>query len=220
MTDGEDPTVVTRLGGDGRRPTNGGPTAICINANPDGEPLPTRTPSYLEAAASTAPLPMSLRPPKLEKRIREYGIAMPTFAPVFDRVFVYPTDRQDLPESTAGGIILAESTKTRLGAQRGILIAAGPIAIEQLYGHGISLGDIVLVARFSPWDRAYMGVKAGDTRASMHRMMVLRAAEVVGSEDLLTALEAGELQMEMDSDGRVQIHDRQRVDPPTNDEGI
>lgn len=166
-------------------------------------------------------LTFALQPPRLKQRIREYGIAMPTFAPIFDRIFVCPTDKQDLPETTgASKIIMPESTRARLGAQRGVLIAAGPIAIEQLYGHGISLGDIVLCARFSPWDRAYMGVKPGEDAPSLHRMMIMRAAEVVGSEDLLTALESGELRMDMDTEGRVSIHDRQRVDPPTNDEGI
>jgi hypothetical protein len=102
-----------------------------------------------------------------------------------------------------------------MGAQRGVLIMAGPKAIEELFSHGVSIGDIVLVARFSPWDRVYIS-RSG----KMHRMMVLRAAEVVGSEDLLRAYEAGELRMEMSQDGRVTLHDRERIDPPTNEEGI
>lgn len=169
----------------------------------------------LAQPAEPSSLVMPLITPKLQARIEEYNIEMPACAPVFDRIFIYPTDKADQPDTTAGGIVLPDTTKTRMGAQRGVLIMAGPKAVEELYSHGITVGHIVLVARFSPWDRVYFS-RSG----RMHRMMVLRAAEVVGSEDLLRAYESGELRMEMTPDGRVALHDRERIDPPTNDEGV
>jgi hypothetical protein len=161
------------------------------------------------------PTEVPLIPPRLAQRMREYGIELPPFAPIYDRVFVYPTDDNDQPEKV-GELYIAQSTKNRLGAMRGVLIMAGPRAIEQLYSHGIGVGDMVLCARFSTWDRAYVGAK----RDRVHRMMVLRAAEIVGGEDLLTDIQGGALRMVMTPDGTVQWNDRRRIDPPENDEGI
>lgn len=154
-------------------------------------------------------------PPRLARRMAEFGIELPSFAPIYDRVFVYPTDDSDQPEKV-GELYLAQSTKNRMGAMRGVLMAAGPRAVEQLYSHGISIGDMVLCARFSTWDRAYLGA----SKSRVHRMMVLRSAEIVGGEDLMDAYQRGELRMVMDHEGGVRLHDRPRIDPPENDEGI
>ena len=165
-------------------------------------------------------------PPKLKARMEEYGIVPPNFSPVFDRVFVYPLDRADQPDKTAGGIVLPEMTKARLGAQRGVLVGAGPKAIEVLYSHGIVLGDIVISARLSPWERTYaarssvLDPETGQPLVSIHRVLVLRAEDIVGSEDLLTAYERGELVLEMDETGHVQLADRERIDPGEEDRSI
>ncbi len=161
------------------------------------------------------PVKIPFMPDKLKKRMIEHKIELPQFAPAFDRVFVYPLDKQTQPDKTAGGIVLPESQKQKLVAQLGVLIMAGPKAIEELYGHGISLGDVVVTARLSPWERTYFS-----KTHQPHRILLLRAAEVVGSEDLLEAFESGELYMQMDDAGRVTICDRERVDPPSGDEGI
>lgn len=177
----------------------------------DMRPLP----DTMLQKAPEPPVRFPLRPPKLVDRMREHGIEFPRFAPAFDRVFVYPLDKQTQPDATAGGIILAEQVKQKLVAQVGVLIMAGPKAIEELYGHGISVGDVVVTARLSPWERTYFS-----KTNRPHRILLLRASEVVGSEDLLEALESGALQMEMDSSGHVTIADRERIDPPQGDEGI
>lgn len=165
------------------------------------------------------------RPPHLDNRMREYGIEMPDFAPVFDRVFVYPVKERDTPEQGKEGLIIPDVVRKQLGAQRGVLIAAGPKAIEQLYAHGIVLGDILITARLSPWERRYWAgaVKGEDgvyRGGSEHRVLILRAADVVGSEDLRGKYESGELRLEMDETGHVQLHDRERVDPDDNEEGM
>ncbi len=154
-------------------------------------------------------------PPHLEARMKEYGIELPSFAPVFDRVFVYPLDRADQPDATAGGIILPEVTKARLGAQRGVLVAAGPKAVEQLYSHGVVLGDIVISARLSPWERSY-----ASSAGNVHRVLVLRSEDIVGCEDLLRAYSSGELRLVMDEGGHVQLSDRERIDPGTDERSI
>lgn len=173
----------------------------------------------LEARQLTAeppePIDVPVMTARLEQRMKEFGIELPSWAPIYDRVFVYPTDDHDQPEKV-GELYLAQTTKNRMGAMRGVLMMAGPRAIEQLYSHGIGIGDMVLCARFSTWDRAYVGA----SKSKVHRMMVLRAAEIVGGEDLMADFQAGRLRMVMDHEGHVQLHDRPRVDPPENDEGI
>jgi co-chaperonin GroES (HSP10) len=161
------------------------------------------------------PLDVPLRPALLRQRMEKHGIEFPTFAPTFDRIFVYPIDKDTQPETTAGGIILPDQMKQKLVAQVGVLIMAGPRAIEHLFSHGIQLGDVVVTARMSPWERTYYS-----KTHRQHRILVLRSSEVVGGEDLLERYESGELCMQMDHEGRVTVGDRERIDPPEGDEGI
>jgi co-chaperonin GroES (HSP10) len=159
---------------------------------------------------------LPLIPRRLKARLEYYRAELPPFVPIFDRIFVYPLDTADQPETTAGGIVLAKQTKEKLGAQRGILVMAGAKAMEQLYSHGVNIGDIVITARLSPWERSYY---SKDKRP--HRVLVLRAAEVVADEDLYDKYESGDWALRLNvADGTVTLDDRVRVDPPENDEGI
>ncbi len=177
-------------------------------------PVPIVTPFGFSYAK---PIAIPTMPPLLRKRLEFWKIKPPTFAAVFDRIYVYPLE--DAPTVTKGGIELAGQTKAKLASQRGLLMKAGPKAIEQLYAHGISLGHIVVCARFSPYERTYMA------EGEMHSMLLLRASEVLGSEDLQTAYDNGDAGLEMHPDGHVEYTDREggarkRVDPEDNVEGI
>lgn len=162
---------------------------------------------------------VDLLPKKLRARLEHFKAELPTFQPVYDRVFVYPLETYGQPDKTAGGIIIAEQQRRRLAAQVGLLIGAGVKAIEELYGHGVELGDIVMMARFSHWERGYFG---RDNKE--HRIYILQAGEIVGSEDLKTRIDEGDIWMEMSrADGKVMFNerdgDRQRSDPPRIDLG-
>lgn len=151
--------------------------------------------------------------PLLKARIEAYKAAMPPFAPVYDRIFVYPLDDKDLDEKTDSGLYVPDSTRDQVGAQRGILMAAGAKALEQLYSHGIGIGHIVITARLSPWARKYLA------RGVPHFVLTLRASEVVASEDLLRAYEKGDVWLEMTPEGEVQLCDRESSRRPTEAEG-
>jgi Co-chaperonin GroES (HSP10) len=155
-----------------------------------------------------------LMPPRLEARMAKYGIKMPPFAAVFDRVLVYPIDSADQPTSTAGGLIVPEMMRKKAGAQMGVVVSAGVQAIEQLGSHGIAIGDIVLMARFSEYARAYF-----DLDGRPHQVFIIQAGEIVASADLKVEFDEGELWYEMGTDGRVQVHERERIDPPRVDIG-
>lgn len=155
-----------------------------------------------------------LKPPRLMARLEYYKAKLPPFAPQFDRVFVYPIDTADQPTATAAGIILADVTKERANAQRGLLIMAGAKGVEELYSHGIGIGDIVITARLSPWSRMWL-----DPEGRQHRVLILTAGDITASEDLATAYDKGDFWMELDPEGRVHICDRDdardRNDPPS-----
>lgn len=175
---------------------------------------------FSQTVRSEPPTPahinLPLWPARLKARLEYYKAELPPFYPVFDRIFVYPLEAADQPETTAGGIVLAQQTKAKYGAQRGILVMAGMKAVEQLYSHGINIGDVVITARLSPWERSYI---SRDKRP--HKVLVLRASEVVASEDLYNQYETGDFAMCLDPrDGSVTLDERTRVDPPENDEGI
>jgi len=163
-------------------------------------------------------LQVSLMPPLLKARLEYYKAEMPPWAPTYDRILVYPLRDTDMPLKTESGLYLPQddNTKDQLGSQRGLLVAAGPKALEQLYSHGIALGHLVLCARHSPWGRKYISRE----RKIIHKVLVLRASEIVASEDLLNAYEKQDLWLEMTPDGRVLVCDREqareRSDPEDN----
>lgn len=161
-----------------------------------------------------------VNPPRLKARMEFYKAVMPPFAPLFDRVFIYPLDDADQADTTAGGIVVPQQVKDKFGAQRGIIIAAGPKAIEHLYSGGVGLGDIVYTARFSRWERQY---QARDK--SFHRVLICTAGEITASQDLFDDFEKGDLWYELDvEEGTVTVHDREntreRNDPPPRDYGV
>lgn len=158
---------------------------------------------------------LPLMPPKLEARIAQYGIELPPFVAVYDRILVYPLDKADQPDATAGGIILAESTKAKLGAQRGVIVSMGVKAAQEMFSHGLGLGDIIIMARFSEYERVYFS----QTRRP-HRVCILQAGEIACSEDLKRDLESGDLHYQINTEtGEVQVSERRRNDPPTIDIG-
>lgn len=149
----------------------------------------------------------------LESRMAKYGLVMPTFAPTYDRIFVHPLPNDDQPDTTSGGIVIPTVTKDSANAQRGVLLMAGPTAIEQLYSHGISLGDIVITSRFSPLQRKYF---SHDRKPGV--VLIARAAEIVGSEDLLTKLQSGEFTVTMDESGHTRLNDSEIIIPPNTED--
>lgn len=168
--------------------------------------------------AQAKPIVVRTMPPLLKRRLEHFKLTPPPFAPTFDRIFVMPLEDAD-NDKTEGGIVVPNQVKDELSSGKGLLVAAGPKAIEQLYGYGITLGHMVLTARFSPWERKFM------VDGKVSEALLLRASEVTGSYDLQKALDAGDLWMEMDPDGSVSICDREagtrkRTDPEDSAEGI
>lgn len=164
---------------------------------------------------------LSVMPNMLRERLKFYDKKMPHFAPAFDRVFVIPLEDADQQDTTAAGLHLAQETKTKMGAQRGLLVAAGAKAMEELYSMGIGLGHRVMTMRFSRWQRTYQSKE--DKR--FYQVLICTAGEIAASEDLYDQLEKGELFFELDVEsGSVCIEDREgareRRDPAPREYGV
>lgn len=161
--------------------------------------------------------------PLLLHRLKQFHVPLPKLQPVYDRIVVYPlvsenTDGEGPKKGRkmANGVLYAPGQATdKLDAGRGLLARAGMGALEQLWSHGIEVGHIVLTARLSPWERRF------ETQdGTIREVMLLRASEVVGSEDLEDDIAEGLVDFEWGEDGRLRIKDTNRADPPENDEGI
>jgi co-chaperonin GroES (HSP10) len=164
---------------------------------------------------------LHVMPPLLKARLDFYKLKVPHFAPAFDRVYVMPLEEADQMDTTAGGIVLSDQTKQSLGAQRGLLVAAGAKALEELYSMGIGLGHRVYTMRFSRWVRSFQSPED----KKFYKTGIFTAGEVMGSEDLFEHLQNGDLWYELDTKtGDVEICDREekreRRDPAPREYGV
>ena len=74
---------------------------------------------------------------------------------------------------------------------RGILIAAGPLARDELKSNGCDLGHVVTFIKLAPW-RLQVGSHGGH---DVH-IMILRSCDIIASEDLARQLREGTKKIE------------------------
>lgn len=130
-------------------------------------------------------------PERLDKIRVDHGIPDAAFntAPTFDRCFIWQIGSRSEQTFTPGGILVmpdAQFVREKRETPRGILIAAGLTAMDQLLSHGIEIGDVVLTTKLAPY-HAPIGYIGGQERY----VIVLAAGDIVGSEDLATRLKEG-----------------------------
>lgn len=160
----------------------------------------------------------------LARRLKAFDVDMPMCQPAFDRIFVFPTNnvgesREGDTDTTFKGtsIIMPAQQKGTFGASRGLLISAGLKALDELYSHGIELGHVVWYQRLSPWNRVYMG------NGRIQQVTIIRAMEIVGSEDTMANMAEKGWEVGRDPDGIHYLVDREtkqkvggRFDPEVN----
>ena len=137
----------------------------------------------------------------LEKRIAEFNLPPVPYQPAYDRFILYTLPERKAERDTYaedGIIVKPENIKSKemKESPRGVVMAAGLKAMDILRGHGISLGSIIWVARFSPWRHVVDRRSTGDVE-----MMFLRASDVVGCEDLLGHMADGKCKIVLGNDG-------------------
>lgn len=129
----------------------------------------------------------------LERRCRENGISPPEYQPTDDTVVVY---RFPPLELSPGGIVIPEDARSP--NVKGLLLAAGPRAMDHLFSNGYELGHIVIWKRFAGWE-------TGD-RTPEHqrgnRVLFLVAKDLLGSDDLGEQMRNGTARYIRGADGR------------------
>lgn len=154
-------------------------------------------------------------PPLLVEKIKRYDIPPWPYQPTFDRIIVYQIPTTESETFKDSILVKPEVTKEKEKRQapRAVLVAAGLRARDELESHGIEIGHTIWFARYSG------NIHETDVGGGRHKgFCFLRAMEVTGSEEQLTALEAGALEFVKDADGRWSIPDRPRVEVQTPDD--
>lgn len=107
----------------------------------------------------------------------------PPFHPSFSNVLVWR-----LPEAdrTAGGLFIPETSQAP--RDRGVLLAAGLKAMDELFTNGYELGDVVVFAKYAGAD---MTVKEKQGQ-SPDQLLVLKAGDLLCSEGLAKRLDTGQ----------------------------
>jgi hypothetical protein len=144
-------------------------------------------------------------PARLKARLEHYKAEMPPWYPVFDRIFVYPLEDNDQPDKVGSSLHPGAGEEGDLAPAWASSSPRARRRSSSCTATASVSGDIVLTARLSPWERQFVSPKTG----TPHILLVLRASEIVGSMDLLAAYEKGDLWVQMNADGTVDVADRE-----------
>lgn len=136
--------------------------------------------------------------PLLEERRLEFGITNKAFVSqaVYDRVFVFQIPMVFGDKFEGSTLYMPDTTRAREanGAPRGIVISAGPIALDAMRSNGIDLGHIIYFVHAAPYHIRYDLIEG----KAMH-MIVLTAGDIVSSEDLADNLRTRKVRIIQDS---------------------
>jgi hypothetical protein len=150
--------------------------------------------------------PGTLRIPRLlDQRRLEYGITDAAFKeqPLFDRVYAYQIDQFEGETFGDTMIIRPDSSKDRdrRSAPRAIIVGAGLAALDALRSNGVDLGHIVSFLRLAPWSKRFDVIGGHE-----EHLLILRAGDIIGSEDLRAQLESSEVIERVENDQHVYVN--------------
>ena len=132
----------------------------------------------------------------LQMRCREWGIEIPTFAPMDNNCVVW---RLPPLKVTKGGVIIPEDQQSPHA--KGLLLAMGPRAMDVLRSNGIDVGHVIIFARFAGWETSDQTKEY----AKGQLVLMLKDRDIIGSDDLRVALESGKARYVLGEDGRHRL---------------
>ena len=144
--------------------------------------------------------------PLLEKRRWEHGIPNGAFKhqAAYDRVLVQQIIGEQEAKGTYGGGLIHMTDRAKAREKdsypRGVIVSAGLQALDVLRSNGMDIGHVVTFVRLAPW-RMRVETVAGIE----YHLMVLRAGDIIASEDLAHQLSTGERAV-------LQLKDKARVE--------
>jgi co-chaperonin GroES (HSP10) len=119
----------------------------------------------------------------VEKRMKEWGVPVPTFAPIDDDVLVWRLP--PLTTSPSGLLTIPEDQQSP--HIKGLLLAMGPRAMDFLRSNGIEEGHVVIWRR---WAGSEMHDHTKRKRLKSE-ILILKAKDIIGSDDLQKELQSG-----------------------------
>jgi hypothetical protein len=151
-------------------------------------------------------------PDLLEKQRQQHLIPTGAFSccPVFDWCYLYqlgPSDAQELDARYGDtGIVMPDNVRDykRDEACRGVLVAAGPSALDFLRTNGIDVGHTVRFCKFTPFR-----LLADMVDSKELWILAVRAESIAGSETLEAQRRSGEAEIVWDHTSSMH-----RVDSP------
>lgn len=132
----------------------------------------------------------------LQQRMKQWGVEAVTFQPMDDNVVVW---RLPPITETAGGLVIPLEHATP--HVKGLLLRMGPRAMDILKSNGIDEGHYVLWARYAGWETN------DDTPESRRhsRVLMIKARDIIGSDDLAADLKSGRAKYVKGDDGRWRL---------------
>jgi hypothetical protein len=142
----------------------------------------------------------------LEQRIKEYNIPAIPGQVSFDRILVYMLKIEENNTIKGSTLFIPEEySKKGKKTNRGIIVNAGPLALDILRSNGMELGDIVLTPRYGEWTHTVEQSLNTETNSVEEvSFQLARVCDVAWDEDQLKRQEAGELVLES-RDGKHQF---------------
>lgn len=120
----------------------------------------------------------------IRKKYPEYKIPDLDAQPLYTNIIVWR-----IPESdrTKGGLYVPETSK--MPRSKGVLLAAGLKAMDELNSYGTKIGDVVEFAKYAGVD---LDVKEREG-ATPEQILVLKSGDLLLNKNLFQRLQSGEL---------------------------
>ncbi len=139
--------------------------------------------------------------PLLVQRAKEWGFEVPTNQPRANVCVVWrlpPIHEHRIPGTKIDLMIPDEHDSPHV---KGVLIAAGAVALASLESEGITLGHIVQWKRFAGEEMNEHTPEA----LKGQRIVWLQASDILASDDLMTALESGKADYKKTDGGKLLL---------------
>jgi hypothetical protein len=142
----------------------------------------------------------------LDQRRREYNIPMWPGQAMYGRIIVYRIPDKAAERETfneGGSIVMPEemAANKKWRAPRGVIVSAGLLAMDVLYGNGIGLGDMIWMASHTPW-RFEVDSEVKNGKVESTEFFFMQAGDAVLAEDLFEKVKAGTVRVVRGKDGK------------------
>lgn len=136
----------------------------------------------------------------LKARMKEFGVKDVSYAPIDDQALIWRLPPLEV-HKISKNVSLFIPDDAQSPHIKGLLMAMGPRAMDILISNGIDLGHIVTWKRYAG-DEFHDHTKDRRLKAEY---IVVKARDIIGSDDLKKELDSGKAKYVRGADGRHQL---------------